>query len=145
MTFLAAAFIFILDRLTKVIAMSCLVHGQPVEVLRNIFRITLVLNTGTAFGLFKGKVAVFSGISVSVIVFIVVYILRNKKAGIILSLALGLILGGASGNLFDRIRFGYVIDFLDFGIWPVFNLADSAITTGVAILVLRLLWLRKVK
>jgi signal peptidase II len=139
MTFLAAVFIFILDRLTKVIAMSRLVQGQPVEVLRGIFHITLVLNTGTAFGLFKGKTAVFSAISIVVIVLIPFFILRNKKTGMTLSLALGLILGGAAGNLFDRISFGYVVDFLDFRIWPVFNIADSAITTGIAILVFKLL------
>lgn len=143
MTFLAAGSIFILDRLTKIMAMSYLVEGQPVEVLPAIFRITLVLNTGTAFGLFKGKARVFSVISIIVIASILVCLLRKRNIEKRLSLALGLILGGACGNLFDRIRFGYVIDFFDFRIWPVFNVADSAITLGIAILILRLLRQRR--
>ena len=138
MTFLVASLVFILDRITKITVAGNMSYGHSIKILPNIFHFTFVLNNGTAFGLMKGQnnlFAVFSAIAIAVIL---AYVIRHKDLGFAISLALGLILGGAAGNLFDRIKFGHVIDFLDFRIWPVFNVADSAITIGVSILVIML-------
>lgn len=135
MIFLLASIVFILDRITKIIAVSTMSYGQSVNVLPNIFNITLVLNNGTAFGLMKGQNAILAVFTAVAVVLIVIYVVTHKGLGLAVSLALGLILGGALGNLLDRIKFGYVVDFLDFRVWPVFNIADSAITVGMLILV----------
>ena len=134
MTFLIALLVFILDRVTKVVVVSNMSYGQSIHILPNIFHFTFVLNNGTAFGLFKGANSALAVLSVLVITLIIFYVLKNKALSFTSSLALGLILGGAIGNLFDRMRFGYVIDFIDFRIWPVFNIADSAITIGTCFL-----------
>ena len=134
MTFLTAAFVFLLDRITKIAAANGISHGQSIKILPNILHFTLVFNNGTAFGLLKGQNSVLAIFSVLAIVFIVVYVITHKALTSPLSFALGLILGGALGNLFDRVKFNCVIDFIDFRIWPVFNVADSAITVGMIFL-----------
>lgn len=108
-----------------------------------IFHLTLVENTGVAFGLFRGQglavtlatLAVLGGLGWSA--------LRSprqrERPGRWTVLGLGLILGGALGNLIDRARLGAVVDFLDFRVWPVFNVADSCITVGAALVALQLL------
>jgi signal peptidase II len=137
---LAAAFlVFVLDRLTKVIAVKSLVYGKPAAVIPNVFNLTLIFNTGSAFGMLKGMNFLFIIVSVTAISFILVYAARNKIRDKSVLIALGMVVGGAAGNLFDRIRMGSVIDFLDFRVWPVFNLADSFITLGVAILAWKIL------
>ena len=136
MTFLVAFGVFVLDRLTKIAIVNNFSYGQSVDILPKIFNLTLVFNTGTAFGLVKGQNAVLAVFAAIIITVITIYVLTNKNLTLKISLPLGLILGGALGNLFDRVRFGHVIDFLDFQIWPVFNAADSAITIGVIILTL---------
>lgn len=135
----AASLVLILDRITKHIFFTILSQGQSIKILPNIFHITLVLNKGAAFGVFRGQRTIFILLSILTIALIIFYIGKNRQKGVLLPLALGLILGGAIGNLIDRIRFGYVIDFLDFRIWPVFNIADSALTIGAVILALNIL------
>ena len=105
-----------------------------------LFHITLVLNSGAAFGLFKGRSVFFTVSTVIVITFICFYIIRGGCKDLMTLTALGLILGGAAGNLIDRAAFGYVIDFLDFRIWPVFNIADASITIGAFILAIKLIF-----
>ena len=145
MIFMIASVAFLIDRITKSIAVNNLFLGQPSKVIPGIFNLTLVLNRGTAFGLFKGWTILFIILSVAVIAGIIIYVLRNKGIDILLSWALGLILGGALGNLFDRLRFGCVIDFFDFRVWPVFNVADSCLTVGVLILIFKIFSERKKK
>ncbi|MDD5436393.1 MAG: signal peptidase II [Candidatus Omnitrophica bacterium] len=134
MIFLAALLVFVLDRLTKIAAMSNMSYGQSIEVLPKVFHITFIRNDGTAFGLLKGQNTFLALLSVIAIIGILIYAVTHKRIGRGISVALGLVLGGALGNLFDRIRFGCVIDFFDFRVWPVFNVADSAITIGVILL-----------
>lgn len=138
MIFWIAAGVFIVDRITKSIVINHIFMGQSMKVIPGIFNFTLVLNTGTAFGLFKGQRIIFILFSFAVIGAIVGYILKHKEMNSVFTWALGLILGGAAGNLLDRIAHGCVIDFLDFRVWPVFNIADSCITIGVAILILNM-------
>ncbi|MFA5142800.1 MAG: signal peptidase II [Candidatus Omnitrophota bacterium] len=134
MTVLAALVVFALDRLVKIVVMNNMTCGQSIEVLPKIFHITLIFNTGTAFGLFQRANLLLVFLSIAAITVILIYIAAHKYLRPGLAIALGLLLGGALGNLFDRIKFGNVIDFLDFRIWPVFNIADSALTIGMIIL-----------
>lgn len=132
--FLIASLVIIIDRLTKYLALDNLLQDRSIDVIPNIFHLTLVLNTGAAFGLFKHFTFFFIAMSLFVIALICFYAFRFRQKDMIVSGALGLILGGAAGNLIDRLLFGYVIDFLDFRIWPVFNIADSCITIGAILL-----------
>ncbi|MBI2964989.1 MAG: signal peptidase II [Chloroflexi bacterium] len=97
------------------------------------FRLTYARNTGTAFGLFQDQAMILTVVSF-VAVAAIIYFYRNAMTSPLMRAALGLQLGGAFGNLIDRVRLGYVVDFIDVGPWPIFNLADSSIVVGIAIL-----------
>ena len=132
--------ILISDQLSKNVLLNNFAFGESVPIIKNIFHITLVFNPGIAFGMFKDHTVRFSILSAVVIGFIIFNLIKQKKqkqVDKIENLALYLILGGALGNLIDRLRFGFVIDFLDFRIWPVFNIADTAITIGLILLLIR--------
>ena len=133
-------FIVGLDQITKHFISQAASLKESIPIIKNFFYISLVHNTGIAFGLFKNQTAVFVVISIIAIILILYNIFyqgNHKKLNNLELFAFSLILSGAIGNLIDRIRFGYVIDFLDFRIWPVFNVADSAITIGVILLLIR--------
>lgn len=127
-----------LDRLTKIFFLKLLGFGESLPVIRNVFHFTLVHNTGIAFGLFKDQGLTFVVIPIVAIVLLIfnIYYYRQNDEGLsrVYIIAISLILGGAIGNLVDRIVYGYVIDFIDFRIWPVFNVADSAITVGAILI-----------
>jgi signal peptidase II len=126
------------DRITKSFFAGLLSPGESLPIIRNVFHMTLVHNTGIAFGLFRDKGAVFiliAAVAIALLVFNIYYYRQNEKAlSRIYIIGFSLILGGAIGNLIDRMFYGYVIDFIDFRIWPVFNIADSAITIGAVII-----------
>ena len=133
--FLIALLVVAADQLSKVWIRSNLLVGQSLFEA-GFFRITHVNNTGAAFGLFQGQsflltIVALVGITVLLVYVLVIYrkfpLLDNRLG----RSTLGLVLGGAVGNLIDRLRFGYVTDFIDVGRWPAFNIADSAITVGV--------------
>ncbi len=132
--------IIITDRLTKIYFSKVLSLGESLPLIRNVLHMTLVHNTGIAFGLFRDKGVVFIIIPIIAAILLIfnIYYYKNHK---ILSrtyiVAFSLILGGAIGNLIDRIFFGYVIDFIDLRIWPVFNIADSAITIGALVILIK--------
>jgi signal peptidase II len=126
------------DQLTKHLVVSHLRLDEGVHVV-GPFWIHHVQNSGIAFGLFAGAtpaVIVLTGIAV---VWMLVYFARSGARHPVLPIALGLVAGGSVSNLADRVRLGYVTDFLDFRYWPAFNLADSFIVIGVGILVAALL------
>ena len=133
-----AAAVIAIDQLTKAIASSSLLLGQPVALLGDTVRLTMVHNTGAAFGLFPGSRVPFIVISLLAIGVVVYLFLRETYRSLANRILLGCILGGAIGNLADRVRMGYVVDFIDLGVgslrWPVFNVADSAVTLGVIFL-----------
>ncbi len=133
MTVIVVLSIFFLDQLSKLIVSNELISGESFPVLENIFHITLVYNRGAAFGMLKNQNSLFIFVSLIVIIMILL-ILRKRRNVDIFVISLSFILGGALGNLMDRILLGYVVDFLDFRIWPVFNLADSAVTIGAFLL-----------
>lgn len=125
----------IVDQITKFIATQNLSHHSSVAVIQNIFHFTFVQNTGVAFGIMNDYGHVLRlVITVCVIVLLgVSYTFRHAPKN--QQFAFGLIMGGALGNWIDRLRLGYVIDFLDFRVWPVFNVADSCITTGICLFI----------
>jgi len=136
MAFIIAIFVFFLDQLSKYLILQNLKLRESIPVVDNIFHLTLVYNKGAAFGIFQNGINIFiiaALIAIGVIIFDITGSKRKDK-DLFYNLALGLVLGGILGNLFDRIYLGYVIDFLDFRIWPVFNVADSAITIGALLL-----------
>ncbi|MGB2813821.1 MAG: signal peptidase II [Dehalococcoidales bacterium] len=141
--FFVALFVIVADQLSKAWIRSSLPEGHTMLRL-GFFRITHVHNTGAAFGLFPDQslvLTIFALIASAVILFFVVYGYRYYPwlGSTAITLVLGMVLGGTVGNLVDRFRFGYVTDFIDFGYWPVFNIADSAVTIGVILFVLLLL------
>lgn len=124
-----------LDQLTKYLLNTNLAPGGSLPVIKNIFYLSLVHNRGAAFGILKNQTYLFVFASLFAVVLILHTLKRHSRQRVSLyTLSLGLILAGALGNLIDRLRFGYVIDFLDFRVWPVFNIADSAITVGAVLL-----------
>lgn len=140
---LIASLVIIIDRLAKALVFNNLSEGQSIWVIPKIFHLTLVLNTGAAFGLFKDKNEFFIVTSFIIIALIFAYVWLDKQKDLVMLSALGLVLGGAAGNLIDRLVFGCIIDFLDFRVWPVFNIADSSITIGSVLLILRLLFKKR--
>ncbi len=115
--------------------MKFLLNVPTYPIYPGIFHLTLVKNTGVAFGLFKGYSIPVTLATLAMIVALFWSLIRRSEArGFLFCMSLGFILGGAAGNLIDRFRFGGVVDFLDFRIWPVFNAADSCITIGAVLL-----------
>jgi signal peptidase II len=128
---------YALDRVTKILAEQLLEGREPVVVISGVLQLRFTTNPGGAFGLFGGMGWLF--VLISILVIVVVLVASRNLPSTVSSVGLGLILGGAVGNLTDRfIRgpgfSGEVVDFIDFHVWPVFNLADSAIVIGAAIL-----------
>jgi len=126
--------ILAVDQLTKFYFTKNLFLNQSVPVIKGFFHLTLVHNRGAAFGILKNQTPLFIITSLLAIILIIAHLKKYKTRFSLYSLSLSLILAGAVGNLIDRVSLGYVIDFLDFHIWPVFNVADSAITIGAILL-----------
>ena len=122
-----------IDQLTKYLVTQNLPIYQSWPT-SGIFRITYVTNTGTAFGLLQNQ-STFLTIGSFIAIFFLYYLYKNFIfENKLLNIAVGLQLGGAIGNLIDRLRLGFVIDFIDIGWWPVFNIADSSIVIGITII-----------
>ena len=136
-----------LDQATKFLIQNELVLGESISVVKNIFHLTLVYNTGIAFGLGKGQTTFFIILSLAAVILLVYSLARKKSFGfggyVLTRINLAFILGGALGNLIDRLRLGYVVDFLDFRVWPVFNVADSAITVAAIMLCAQIVFGKK--
>ncbi|HWR60267.1 MAG TPA: signal peptidase II [Clostridia bacterium] len=141
---LIAAAVVAVDQLVKNILVKALAGG-PVEVIGSFFRLVYVENYGIAFGMFRNKTLFFiiTQLTISVLIMFVIYKFHDKSKAV--AVCLSLILGGAIGNLIDRIRLGYVIDYLSFSIFPpVFNIADSAIVVGAILLSLILVFSKEI-
>jgi signal peptidase II len=127
--------IFFLDQLTKILASKFLQPNHAFPIIKGVIYLSLVHNRGAAFGMFKNQLWLFIFSALFAITLIYMELKNDKGARpFIYSLALALILAGALGNLIDRLLFGYVVDFLDLRIWPVFNVADSSVTIGAVLL-----------
>jgi len=135
----AGAVVYGADRVTKLWAQGSLAGHPPIVLIPKVLRLNYTTNAGGAFGLFGGQPWLFFAATVVVCVVIVVFSFRSSFAGS--AVAMGMVLGGALGNLTDRILHGpgvagRVTDFVDLHVWPIFNLADAAIVLGAVILVL---------
>ncbi|MBW6463280.1 MAG: signal peptidase II [Dethiobacteria bacterium] len=133
--FIIAAAIVVFDQITKYLITTLMETGQSIAIINNFLYITYVLNPGAAFGMLPYQTIFFVAVTAVVVVFIIYYyrILTDDHKW--LRIALALQLGGAIGNLIDRVaRGGYVVDFINFTVWPpVFNVADSALVIGIGI------------
>jgi len=140
--YILAALVVVLDQYTKVLAESALEYGRPVEVF-SWFNLTLQYNTGAAFSFLSDAGGwqryFFSGVAILISAGLVVWLYVMPRGQWLLALALGLILGGALGNLWDRLVLGHVVDFISvhYGgrFFPAFNIADAAISVGAAFMV----------
>ena len=137
--YLITLILLFVDQFSKYIIRQKMSVAESIPVIKSIFHITYVENTGIAFGLFPQGRSLFIVISLIIILGIIFFERRKVIKSLKERVCLGLILGGALGNLVDRLRFGFVIDFLDFRIWPVFNLADSGVCIGGILMVFFLL------
>lgn len=136
---LVALLVIIFDQLTKYYVVSNFYLGESVPVIENIFHWTYILNPGAAFGMFEGSRWFFVVIAIGVLVGIWYMKDEINEGGWMMQYGAALFGGGAIGNLIDRAKSGLVIDFFDFRIWPVFNVADIAICVGVAMILWKVL------
>ena len=134
-------FVLLLDQVSKVWVMRRLALGEAWMIWPGVLHLTHVNNTGAAFGILKGSGIILTVVSVICVAGLAVYVAEAfiKNLTSMRSLAGGLVIAGAIGNLVDRVRYGYVIDFIDFRVWPVFNIADVSICTGVGLIAIVLL------
>jgi signal peptidase II len=131
-----AIVVIAVDQITKQLVVNRLANGSTVSLLGGTVTLEYARNTGAAFSLFRADGSVLAVIAIAVSCGILVYYGRTSGAPLLVRIALGMILGGAIGNLVDRIRHGFVVDFVDLHWWPVFNVADSCIVVGVLLLIL---------
>jgi len=145
--FLAAVVgtVFVLDQVTKAIVQRTMHLHESIPIIAPVFSLTYIRNPGAAFGLFAEqgnglRIAFFATISVVAILFLGTLFSKTPKEAWLGRLSIAMVMGGALGNLVDRLRYGEVVDFLDFYIgphhWPAFNVADSSISVGVALMIL---------
>ncbi len=159
---LTAIAVLILDQLTKTIALAGLLPSQPVEVLGSFLKWNLVFNEGGAFSSSLGSGTFYTFASILVTILILIILARDAGKNMLLDYSLALVVGGALGNLADRLHYGQVIDFIDvdfFDIslkpakllffhfpgyhltrWPVFNIADSAVSVGMVLIIIALIF-----
>ena len=134
---LTALTIFILDQFTKSLVLqnlSLYSSWEPIPALGRLVKISYTSNSGAAFGLFTGGGNVFMVVAAVVAFAIGYYVITYPNLPWLVQLSLGMMMGGALGNMWDRILHGSVTDFVDIGFWPIFNVADSSIVIGVALL-----------
>ncbi len=125
--------VMIADQLVKKLIDNALELNSQIFLIKNFLSMTLIYNKGAGFGIMQGQRIILIIVPVLIILGIVFYQIKDKEKRYTLPLAL--ILGGALGNLIDRLFLGYVIDFIDFSFWPAFNIADSCISIGALALV----------
>ncbi len=132
------------DQYTKTLARTEL-SGGSVPVVEGVFHLTYVENTGAAFGIFQNSNGFFIVLVSAILLGIIVSLYLLKPQSLLLKISAGLVMGGAAGNLIDRVFRGFVVDFLDFRIirYPVFNLADMLVVTGAALICVHLIFFER--
>ena len=132
--------IVVLDQVVKFLVTHEMFPGMSIPVIQDVFHITFVLNPGAAFGILAHQRAFFIVMGIVIVILGGLFSPYIRRQCRIFRCGTALLLGGALGNLIDRVRFGHVIDFFDFRIWPVFNIADIAIVVGVAAIIYAILF-----
>ncbi|MHB1419636.1 MAG: signal peptidase II [Bacillota bacterium] len=136
---LIIAGVVLLDQGSKLVIQSIMRSGESLPVIWGIFHITFIRNTGAAFGVLANRTNLFVAVTILVVLIILVFYRYVSPEWKLLRIGLAMLVGGALGNMLDRIRMGSVVDFLDFRVWPVFNVADSFVVIGVILLCWELL------
>jgi len=133
---IVTTFVLILDQLSKFYAKAYLRPVGYFPIIQDIFHLTYVENRGAAFGLLQGQRLVFIVLTMLITAAIVYFLMKIPDKAVFLKTGLSLVLGGAIGNLIDRVRLGYVVDMFDFTLinFPVFNIADSSLVVGSILL-----------
>lgn len=137
---ITAILVLMIDQGTKFIVKNSMTIYDSIPLIPNIFHLTYIENPGAAFGLLANQRVFFIVITSVILIAVIYFYYQLKGEHILLRIALGMVVGGAIGNLIDRLRMGMVIDFFDFRIWPVFNIADSAIVLGMIYISYQLLF-----
>lgn len=135
-------FVFFIDQLVKHLVLANMHFGESIPIIPGIFHITFVLNPGAAFGMLEHQRWIFVAVAMLVVALVLLFYRKLQQESLATRIGAGLLLGGAIGNVVDRIQSGLVVDFLDFRIWPVFNIADIAICGGAAMIILDM-WQRR--
>ena len=138
------SFVFISDQITKYAVYKNMSLGESIPT-EWIIRITYARNTGMAFSLFENFGIILLILSLIIASILIIYLFTIDKPRIVIRVFSGLVVAGALGNILDRIRFGYVNDFIDVGWWPVFNIADSSITIAIGIYIFDAIFIQKLK
>lgn len=123
--------IFLADRYLKNLVVTHMVPGQSIWIWHPVLAITFVLNSGAAFGLLQHQSLLFIVVALALLIGVAVFLARRSTLPGMVVAGLGLLAGGAAGNLWDRLVAGRVVDYIHIGIWPVFNLADASIVVGM--------------
>jgi len=136
--YIIAAIIVIVDQITKFLTVQNISLGESIEVIPGIFSLTYIQNTGAAWSILEGQMNFFYIITLIVVIMLIYFLHKEAKGEPLFALAISFMLGGALGNFIDRLHLQYVIDMfqLDFISFPIFNVADSALTVGVIIMLL---------
>jgi len=127
--------IICVDQWSKYYIEQHMTLGMSIPIIENIFHISYVLNPGAAFGILEHRTEFLILIALLMIGGVIYIYPRIPDSSRLLRVGLGLLVGGSIGNVIDRVRTGYVVDFFDFRVWPVFNIADTAIVCGVAFII----------
>lgn len=127
--------IIALDQLTKFIVQGAMQPGESIPVISGIFHITYVLNAGAAFGILENQRIFFLATAMLLVAAAAFFWRKIASERLVTRLGTAMLLGGAVGNMIDRVRTGYVVDFFDFRVWPVFNIADIFIVVGVGAII----------
>ncbi len=128
------------DQISKILIVNSMELGESIPIINRIFHITYILNPGSAFGLLRFSNKTFIIIGLIIIIFGIFFLYKVAKEHRLVYFAFIFLLGGSLGNIIDRFRVGSVIDFLDFRIWPIFNIADTALNIGILLLIIHFLF-----
>ena len=131
--------ILAMDQATKALVKNLMMVGESIPANGPV-RLTYIQNTGSAFGLFTNQTFALTIAAAVGVVIIAIVFFKSGGASKLLAISLTMQMAGAIGNLIDRVAYGYVVDFVDFRVWPVFNVADSSITIGFVLLAIALLF-----
>jgi len=139
MKWLIMLVVIAIDQMSKWWVITRLKEIGTIKIIEGVFHLHYLENRGAAFGIFQDQRLFFLVVNTLITSIIIWYLIKNTKINRGLMWALSMIAGGAIGNIIDRALYGYVIDFFDFQIWPVFNVADSAIVIGQVLLIIYIL------
>ena len=127
--------VVVLDRITKLAVVNTMTENMSIPIIKNVFHLTYILNPGAAFGMLEYSRVFFIALTVVILACAVIFRKKIQQEAPMIKYGGALLLGGAIGNLIDRIETGLVVDFFDFRIWPIFNVADIAICVGVGLII----------